>query len=996
MPRHATVAETNLDRITTHLTVALPLLNELHDAFGPPFILSIVNTIQALINSVQNVKQNKRECARLMDGMHEVLYAIVKLHMESEIPGSLPLSIVNNIGKFIETLHKIYTFVEAQKQGNRIKHFFRNNEIKKLLQECHIGLKQAQEVFQIQTQTQTLNVIKDFKQTANLLHKDLIEFIEKLSDTSTVSEKSSVYLGVNESKNSSNSFSMLPSKPKIFHGREHELEHIIKLISQLPPRIAIMGGGGMGKTSLARAVLHHPDITSKFEHRFFVSAETATNSVELAALIGLQVGLNPSEDLTQPVVQYFSRKESCLLILDNLETAWEPIQSRAGIEEFLAQLTGLGDVGLMITMRGAERPAKVQWTHPFLLPLQPLSKDAARQTFIEITDNCNTIEEMDHLLGFTDNMPLAVDLIAHLAEYEGFSSVLSRWETEKTSLLSVGFDRQSSLDVSISLSLSSPRVAPDSKELLSLLSILPNGLSEVDLVHGNLGIPNILSCKAALQATSLAYQDTNHHLVLLRPIREYIQRTLPASLSQIHLISRHFYHILEIFRKYRGEQMKVVGNQITLNLANLQEVIQLGLHLHAPMLADTIRCALSLNRFYSFTGRNHFPLLDNIQCILPQLHDPQLETRILAELLYTSHYRSSVSEEMIVQAIIHLDDLEDPVLGCKFYSGAAGYFQYIKGDAQQAVQCLQKALEMSELSEDRHPKCSILVQLGWLKFYNGDYHAGKLYATAAQRLCKLSANLYEEAAAIYLEATCSGSLGDYQQGAAQLHRAPELLHVCGMSGGVLNHEITRYQAQIHFLKSEYQEARNIVGQIIETTSAEENAFSYSGALVISGLIDTLVGNTSEDFFHKLKTVQEISKKFGGHEIIICQIMQAIMELKEKRFDSAKLKFEEALYLLWSIDFEYTVFCVEQLADIEAWPISVSQHKWPIIYLVLAHKSRGKLDLHKALLFLGDVFSAIKDESTATTPPFVTKVLSTLPSTVLATSWRSGQQTWKYL
>ncbi|KAF8156218.1 P-loop containing nucleoside triphosphate hydrolase protein [Mycena galopus ATCC 62051] len=328
-------------------------------------------------------------------------------------------------------------------------------------------------------------------------------------------------------KNSSNSFSMLPSKPQIFHGREQELDHILKLTSQKSSRIAILGGGGMGKTSLARAVLHHPETSSNFEHRFFVSAEAATTSIELAALIGLHVGLNPSKDLTKPVVQYFSRKTSCLLILDNLETVWEPIQSRAEVEEFLSLLTGLEHLALMITMRGAERPAKVQWTHPFLLPLQPLSNDAARQTFIEIAGNSCTVEEIDQLLGFTTNMPLAVDLIAHLADYEGVSSILARWQTEKTSLLSVGFDQHSSFDASINLSLSSPRITSHSKELLSLLSILPNGLSDMELVQGNLGIPNILSCKAALQATSLVHRDSNQRLVLLMPIREYIQQILP-------------------------------------------------------------------------------------------------------------------------------------------------------------------------------------------------------------------------------------------------------------------------------------------------------------------------------------------------------------------------------------------------------------------------------------------------------------------------------------
>ncbi len=46
-------------------------------------------------------------------------------------------------------------------------------------------------------------------------------------------------------------------------------------------------------------------------------------------------------------------------------------------------------------MRGAERPAKVAWTHPFLPALKPLEQDAARQTFLDIADNTHDPIEVD-------------------------------------------------------------------------------------------------------------------------------------------------------------------------------------------------------------------------------------------------------------------------------------------------------------------------------------------------------------------------------------------------------------------------------------------------------------------------------------------------------------------------------------------------------------------------------------------------------------------------
>jgi ABC-type branched-subunit amino acid transport system ATPase component len=142
---------------------------------------------------------------------------------------------------------------------------------------------------------------------------------------------------------------MLPSKPKIFHGRDFELEDIMKILAQESPRVSILGAGGMGKTSLARAVLHHPDTSAKFGQRFFVSAESAMTSVELAALIGLHVGLNPGTNLTQPVVKFFSKMSSSLLVLDNLETPWEPVQTRGDVEEFLSLLTDIPQLALIVS-----------------------------------------------------------------------------------------------------------------------------------------------------------------------------------------------------------------------------------------------------------------------------------------------------------------------------------------------------------------------------------------------------------------------------------------------------------------------------------------------------------------------------------------------------------------------------------------------------------------------------------------------------------------------
>ncbi|KAJ7812280.1 P-loop containing nucleoside triphosphate hydrolase protein, partial [Mycena leptocephala] len=372
----------------------------------------------------------------------------------------------------------------------------------------------------------------------------------------------------------------LPSEPKIFHGRESEMSEILKLLSVETPRIAILGTGGMGKTGLARVVIHHAEISVKYaQHRYFIACDSAVNKIELAALIGAHLGLKPGKDLTQAVFQYFTTGPSSLLILDNLETVWEPMECRGDIEEFLSLLTDVQHLALVITMRGAERPAKVRWSRPFLLPLQPLEQAAARRTLIDIAEDHHNPEEVDRVLSLTDNMPLAINLIAHLVDVEGCSSVLSRWEEEKTSLISGGYDKRSNLDLSISLSLSSPRIkaVPHSEELLSLLSMLPDGLSDVELCHSNLPIDNILECKTALIRTALAYRDEKKRLKALVPIREYMKKSYQPGHDLIRPLLKYFKEFLELYQELDGSQMSSSVAQILSNFANIQNILQNGL-----------------------------------------------------------------------------------------------------------------------------------------------------------------------------------------------------------------------------------------------------------------------------------------------------------------------------------------------------------------------------------------------------------------------------------
>ncbi|KAJ7777815.1 hypothetical protein B0H14DRAFT_2631439 [Mycena olivaceomarginata] len=129
-------------------------------------------------------------------------------------------------------------------------------------------------------------------------------------------------------------------------------------------------------------------------------------------------------------------------------------------------------------------------------------------------------------------------------------------------------------------------------------------------------------------------------------------------------------------------------------------------------------------------------------------------------------------------------------------------------------------------------------------------------------------------------------------------------------------------------------------------------------------IDIICGDT-RDVYHKLNQAKENFNKFASPiEIIYCNATEADIELREKKFDLAKIRFQECLHYTWGAGDGVESFCLERLADITAWPTSELESRWPVTYLGYAYKIKDKLALHKALLWLGDVFIVNTDGKTA--------------------------------
>ncbi|KAJ7046279.1 hypothetical protein C8F04DRAFT_1387854 [Mycena alexandri] len=359
------------------------------------------------------------------------------------------MSLVRSLSLFPvpRTLHKIHACLRSQQELGRIKRFFKQTEITTQLDKCQLEVEETLDILQLNIAGKLSLTIGQLENNIQHLHQQFLATSETCNGT-----RESCYETSTQGSSSVSLLSMLPARPQIFHGRQIEVMKVTEVLLDYPTQVAILGPGGIGKTTLAAVILHSPDIVSKYPHRHFVSCGATTTASQTISAVAFALGLEPSTQLTDAIIRYFRGQASLtLLVLDNMETAWEERGERSAVEEFLSLLSGIDQLALLITLRGVERPSKVKWKRPFLPPLEPLHPDASRQIFFEISDPPLEEEESDfeEIVELTGHLPLAISLMASVSAAEGYSNVLSRWKAESISLISEGYEKESNLGMSI-------------------------------------------------------------------------------------------------------------------------------------------------------------------------------------------------------------------------------------------------------------------------------------------------------------------------------------------------------------------------------------------------------------------------------------------------------------------------------------------------------------------------------------------------------------------
>jgi tetratricopeptide (TPR) repeat protein len=280
-----------------------------------------------------------------------------------------------------------------------------------------------------------------------------------------------------------------------------------------------------------------------------------------------------------------------------------------------------------------------------------------------------------------------------------------------------------------------------------------------------------------------------------------------------------------------------------------------------------------------------------------------------------------------------------------------------------AMDFCHQAILLATSSGNTKRHSQALLQLAKIDWQLGNYLPARLHACEAQRLARISANLYDEARALRMEAIAWTQLGNYKESISLCQRARDLLVLCGLSGGDLDHAIMISQAQIHLVKSEYHEAHNIQTKILQECPLHWDSHNHAFALL--NLVEiSLLMNAPKDAVQQ--DIERAKKIFLPLERIaettMCDTIMADLYLREGDILAAEALFKKCLAA--SSHSEIKSFCLERLGNTGHWGASGQMSNWTTVYLAHSLKFKEKLGINKALQFLGNIFLAQADEDTA--------------------------------
>ena len=730
-----------------------------------------------------------------------------------------------------------------------------------------------------------------------------------------------------------------PSKPLIFFGRD---EVVNACINELlgPKHVALIGTGGMGKSTIAKAVLNEERISSKFTARLFVTYDDIVSSAMTYQLfmnrIAEALGL-PASTATPAVIQHLQTLTG-LLVIDNAETFLEASQNDTSlIHKFLEEIGSHATTRVIMTTRNTETVSlNLPWHR---IDVTGLDAKAAHEAFNAVYPMSPMDSRVAQILSDLGHHPLSINLLANVAVMNDWDATLlqAEWDEGKTKLLDLTkSDKARSLPATIDISIASFKKSPAVLQILQTIAFLPQGIDREDMSSMFPSIPDISSQVEAIRRSSLIYRN-GKRLTMLPPVRMYISEEynshLPYDSPVLSDVRAHYHSKLS--DEAHGFVEREHGNiDHLMHFDMSSELYRSDVDTHVHVLMKTRHFLFCTSEVVQRTSL--WPLLvsETVESSFSQVDAlAKLISLCLTHICWQDYQRHQDNEALLKLDVVekycrgHRPVCDQQLVRCLRLRGA---ICHNIGNLVVAANALQEAstiahsigdlldgallddsladvlLSQGKVTEAKHLLTSaqkyyesnnhhyhliiLLLSQGYLAISQNDFNNARTYLSKSMELDRENNGERRRLRILNYKASCEGSTGDFTTAKMILEEATKVEIASDSPQFHYYMHAMRGKAYYEARLAKLDDARRTIAHAIELQRSSGGDWLNTFMSACIELFSDGGQHTAESIFQTIVDQDEGSRK--SYTVIYRRTLGEVMILDGKAFE-AKAQFEKA-------------------------------------------------------------------------------------------------------